>query len=75
MLVIRYGTKNLKATYFLEDKTDQFKETGNSRMKRDLGIMVTKDMKWREQVNHSVNKANRKLGLLKRTFESRNSIL
>ena len=42
MLVIRYGTKNLKATYFLEDKTDQFKETGNSRMKRDLGIMVTR---------------------------------
>ena len=33
--------------------------------------MIAEDVKWKNQVNHVVNKANRMLGLLKRTFESR----
>ena len=37
--------------------------------------MIAEDVKWKNQVNHVVNKANRMLGLLKRTFESRDSSL
>ena len=33
-------------------------------------MMIAEYVKWKNQVNHGVNKANRKLGLLKRTFES-----
>ena len=38
-------------------------------------MMVTKDMKCKQKINHAVNKANRMLVILKRTFESRDLFL
>ena len=40
-------------------------------IERDLGVIVGSDLKWRENVDRMVGKANRTLGMLKRTFESR----
>jgi ribonuclease P/MRP protein subunit RPP40 len=42
-------------------KTDQ---------ERDLGITMTSDMKWHTQIKLAVNKANKAMGLLKRTFKN-----
>ena len=64
-----------KASYILGDKFGQIKEIGHSNTERDSGVMIAVDVKWKNQVNHVVNKANRMLGLLKRTFESRYSSL
>ena len=69
--VIHFGRKNMKAPYFLESKNGQLKKTGNSRIKRSLGVMVAEGMECKEHVNHVVNKVNRMLGFLKRTFKSR----
>ena len=46
-------------------------ENEEKNLERDLGVIVGSDLKWREQVDRMVAKANRTLGMLKRTFESR----
>ena len=40
-------------------------------MERDLLVLVAEEMRWKKLIYHLMNKANRMLGLLKRTFESR----
>ena len=40
-------------------------------LERDLSVIVGNDLKWREYVDIIMGKANKKLGMLKRTFESR----
>jgi hypothetical protein len=40
-------------------------------LERDLGIMISADLKWRQHVMHCANKANKILGMLSRTFEYR----
>ena len=71
--VLHFGRNNPKASYILGDKFGQIKEIGHSNTERDLGVMIAEDVKWKNQVNHVVNKANRMLRLLKRTFERRDS--
>ena len=39
---------------------------------KDLGVIMSKDLSWSNHVNASVNKANKVLGLLKRTVGSKN---
>ena len=40
---------------------------------KDLGIIMSNNLKWSDQVNSTVNKANRILGLIKRTIGSSNT--
>ena len=42
-----------------------------TRLKRDLGLNVGYDLKWSGHADRMVGKANIMLGMLKRTFESR----
>ena len=44
---------------------------GAVNRQRDLGILVSKDLKWEHQVNASYAKANRMLGLISRNFTYR----
>ena len=46
-------------------------EIEETNRKRDFGLIVGSDLKWREQVDRMVAKANRALGMLKSTYESR----
>jgi ribonucleases P/MRP protein subunit RPP40 len=39
--------------------------------KRDLGIILLNDLKWHEQSSAASKKANQMLGLIKRSFKSR----
>ena len=73
--VLHFGRNNPKASYSLRDKSDQIKEIGYSNIERDLGVLVAEDMRWKKHIDYEVNKANRMLGFLKRTFESRNPSL
>ena len=41
---------------------------GSSKLERDLGVMESEDLKWERHISTIVNKANRLLGLLERTF-------
>jgi ribonuclease P/MRP protein subunit RPP40 len=38
---------------------------------KDQGIFISRDLRWEEQVRHSASKGNRVLGMLKKTFVSR----
>ena len=38
-------------------------------LERDLGVMISSDLKWKHHTAYCANKANRVLGMLKRTFE------
>jgi hypothetical protein len=40
-------------------------------LERDLGVMISADLKWRNHVIYCANKANKVLGMLLRTFEYR----
>lgn len=40
---------------------------------KDLGIIISNDLKWNDQINSTVNKANRILGLIKRSVGTSNT--
>ena len=74
--VLHFGRNNPKASYILRDESGQIKEIGHTITERDLGMMIAEDVKWKNHMNHVVNKANRMQGLLRnRTFESRDHLL
>ena len=37
-------------------------------LEKDLGVWVSKDLKWNHHINIAVNKANRVLGMIKNSF-------
>ena len=47
------------------------REVDKTNLERDLGVIVANDLKWSEHVDRMVGKENRMLGMLKKTFESR----
>ena len=47
----------------------------NSTLEKDLGLMVSEDLKWNEKISNILNKANRLLGLLTLTFIFRDPCL
>ena len=47
-------------------------ESGNVSNYKDLGVIMANDLTWTKHVNETVHKANKVLGLLKRTVGSKN---
>ena len=54
----------------MEDSSVKWSELSNIMTERDLGIMVSEELSWEVQIDSIVKKANRILGMLKRTFYS-----
>jgi hypothetical protein len=61
--VMHIGKQNPKYCYKIGET--ELKET---EMERDLGILISNDLKWKNQVNSAILKANRILGQLKHSF-------
>ena len=61
--VIHFGTKNQHFDYHM----DGYNLT-HIEEEKDLGIIVSHDLKWNKQVTTSAKKANKMLGLIKNTF-------
>ena len=62
---------------YKQDKSKHQYYLSNARLKcvdsyKDLGVIMSRDLSWSNHVNASVNKANKVLGLLKRTVGSKN---
>ena len=55
----------------MTDDSGYKREVDKTNLERDLGVIVANDLKWSEHVDRMVGKANRMLGMLKKTFESR----
>jgi len=50
---------------------------GHVTEKKDLGVIISEDLKWEKQCSSAVSKANRILGMIKRIFRQigRNSFV
>ena len=56
----------------MTDSAGNENDIKETNLERDFGVIFNSDLKWREQADRMVGKANRTLGMLKRTFESKN---
>ena len=57
---------NMKAEYLLDGvKLEHLKE------EKDLGVIISEDLKWEKQCSSAVSKANKILGMIKRNFVDR----
>ena len=52
---------------------DEYLPFLRTELEKDLGIIISKDLKFTDQSNKAASKANRMLGLTKRTFKSRDA--
>ena len=69
--VMHFGKSNPTENYYMTDDSENEINIEETRIERDLGVNVGYDLKWSGHVDRIVEKANRILGMLKRTFESR----
>jgi hypothetical protein len=70
------GSEDSHATYLIEDLSTNCRNVlEKSECERDLGVNVSYDLKWRTHINSIVAKANKVLGMLVKTFTSRDSEL
>ena len=73
--VVHFGRTNLETNYRIQDENFKYKILETTESERDLGIIVSSNFDWKVQINSALNKANRVLGMLKRTFASRETDL
>ena len=64
---LHYGNKNPEKTYHLT-VNGQEEEISNSDNVKDLGITFETDMKFRRHISNCINKGNKIIGLMRRTF-------
>ena len=62
---MHFGKSNPKEVYFKTDRAGNENDIEETNLERDLGVIVGSDLKWREQVDRMVAKANRTLGMLR----------
>ncbi|CAF0783566.1 unnamed protein product [Brachionus calyciflorus] len=67
--VIRYGNSINEPNYQIRRGDGSMFKLSNSFGEKDLGVMISNDLKWANHVNYGVNKANRMLGMIKRAFK------
>ena len=69
--VMHFGKSNPQALYCMKDDSGNEGYIEETKNERDLYVVISNDLKWGEHVDRMVGKAKRILGMLKRTFESR----
>jgi len=62
-VVMHYGNNNPSQNYTMENTV-----LGETKLEKDLGILFSSNMKWRQHIISSSTKANKILGMLKNTF-------
>ena len=66
--VMHIGKKNQAFEYNMSVNPLERNVLAVTEVERDLGIMITKNLKWKSQTQKAANTANAVLGVLKRTF-------
>ena len=64
--VMHIGESNRQFTYAMKGYTIDTVD-----LEKDLGVYLSKDMKVLSQINHAYSKANKMLGLIKRTIKNK----
>ena len=71
--IMHFGKKNPKTNYTMKSyESEELIQIEKTESERDLGIQVSSNLKYDAQVSKSASKANTMLGILKRTFVTRN---
>ena len=68
--VVEYGNVHFQFDYKLSDKDGILKSLPKDTTEKDLGIWFENNMKFNTHITHVVNRCNKLLGLIKRTFKS-----
>ncbi|KAL7637927.1 UNVERIFIED_CONTAM: hypothetical protein RMT77_011540 [Armadillidium vulgare] len=70
--VLHFGSRNIEYNYVIDDSDIKVVDE-----EKDLGVLISKDLKFAKQCADSVKKANKALGFIARNFEykSKNIIL
>lgn len=71
--VMHVGKKNKRSehVYTMEDSSGVAQELLETTLERDLGVLISNDLKWESQVKAAAARANRAFGIYKRVFQSR----
>ena len=71
--IMHFGKYNPKINYTMKSNdSEELIQIEKTDSERDLGIQVSSNLKYNAQVSKSASKANSMLGMLKRTFVTRN---
>ena len=68
--LVQYGNVKYDFEYKLKDKDGNLQVLPKDTKEKDLGIWFKDNLKFDEHINYIVNRANRLVGLIKRTFKS-----
>lgn len=69
---IQYGNVTHEYTYHMKDKNGNLQPLPDGTEEKDLGIIFQKTLKFVKHINNTVNRANRLIGMIKRTFRTLN---
>ena len=69
--VMHLGHNNPRHTYRMRDNDGEDRVLEETELEKDLGLHIDNKLSFRQHVNQAETKGNRILGLIKRTFVSR----
>lgn len=73
--VMHLGHNNVRTVYHMNDNDGVHRDLKESVIEKDLGVHVDNKLSFHQHIDESVKKANRTLGLIKRTFISRDKMI
>ena len=56
--LVHFGKSNWEINYQIQDEYFNYKILETTESERDLGIIVSSQFDWKEQINSALNKAN-----------------
>ena len=69
------GQNNPNHKYVMRDNEGHSTQLEETELEKDLGLHIDNKLSFHQHVNQGVNKANRILGIIKRTFASRDKLI
>ena len=71
--VMHVGKSKKRSThvYTMDDSSGATQELQETVLERDLGVLISNDLKWKSQVEAAAAGANRVFGIFKRVFQCR----
>lgn len=72
---MHFGRSNEKTTYYMRDSGGVMRDLKESEIEKDLGVHVDNKLSFHQHVDEVVKKANRILGVIKRTFITRDKVI
>ena len=68
MKITRDTKRQMETSYYIKDNSDNYREINTTKSERDLGILVTNDLKSSTHCGEAVKKANRVLFSIRKCF-------